>query len=261
MFTRVKAIVWLHLTRLYRYKLSFVGLVLSNLMWVLLYVLGMLLFISPGQFNEAVKASFWSIVGWILLSNFSSLVGGWTNFFISLHMVEEHLLRDTSPFSVLLGRGVTAIIMAAASATFMGLVFGALFSVNVLEVYSPLLFSAGMVMLTVQALSYGIIIAALSMRTSISYGFLEIASFVMVGLFIVPVQVIPEGGRLLFLSVPFVSPVHLLKVAAGAASGYMTVGIMISLFESLLLPLISLLVTRRTLREIMIKGVRAVGEW
>ncbi len=261
MYTKVKAVIWLHLVRLYRYRLSFFGMVLSNIMWVLLALLGVLLFISPEQFNEATKAAFWSIVGWIFLADFSNLVGGWTNFFISLQMVEEHLIRNTSPFLVLLGRGVTALIVTVMSSTAMGLVFGSLFSVDILWLSDPALFLIAALLLVVEALSYGLIIASLAMRTTISYNFLEIASFVLVGLFIVPLDVIPQGLRLIFLSIPFVAPVHLMKVAAGASHGYLVESLMISSLESLAISSITIYSIRKTTEYIMRQGVKAVGMW
>jgi len=42
---------------------------------------------------RVVKGAFWVVVAWSMISNFSSLMGGWMGFFISIGMVEEHLLR------------------------------------------------------------------------------------------------------------------------------------------------------------------------
>ncbi len=261
MSTKVKAVVWLHLIRLYRYRLSFLGLVLSNIMWVLMALLGVLLFISPEQFNEATKAAFWSIVGWIFLADFSNLVGGWTNFFISIHMVEEHILRNTSPFLALLGRGITALIVTVASSAAMGLVFGSLFSVDILWLSNPALFLVAALLLVVEALSYGLIIASLAMRTTISYNFLEIASFVLVGLFIVPLDSIPPETRTVFLAVPFVAPVHLMKVAAGVSSGYLLESLAISLLEALIFVVLTVHSAVKTMKYVMKQGVKAVGAW
>jgi len=96
--TRLKAILWLHTLRLWRYKWSFLNMVLSHAAWIFLFILGALLFVPGEYLGVAVKAAFWTIVAWNIISMFSSLIGGWMHFFISLGMVEEHILRGISPF-------------------------------------------------------------------------------------------------------------------------------------------------------------------
>lgn len=93
--TRVKAILWLHTLRLWRYKWSFLNLVLAEAAWVFLFVLGALLFVPGEYLGFAVKSAFWTIVAWNIISQCSSLIGAWMNFFISIGMVEEHILRGS----------------------------------------------------------------------------------------------------------------------------------------------------------------------
>ncbi|MEM4581199.1 MAG: hypothetical protein QW092_02390 [Candidatus Korarchaeum sp.] len=256
----IRAVIWLHFLRLWRYRYSLLNMVISNAMWVLLLVMGVLLFVPREELGRALMSAYWTIACWSIVSNFSSLIGGWTNFFISLGMVEEHLMRGVSPFIVIGGRLIAASIVSAVTIALMGALIGGLFSVPLFSLSSPELASMGFAAVSLQSLFYGIIVSALAMRVSVSEQFLEILNFATVGIMIVPLRVLPEALRVAYLSVPYVAPAYLLKVSAGSEeSSLIQSAALISALETLLFAFIALLMIRIVENYIRRNGVRAIG--
>jgi len=255
----IKAIIWLHFLRLWRYRYSFLNMVLSNAMWVLLLILGVLLFVPRSQLPYALKSAYWTIACWSVISSFSSLVGGWTNFFISLGMVEEHILRGISPFLVISGRLLTASLVSAITIAFMGALIQSLFSIPLFEV-EPGIALFSLIIVSAESLLYGLLISAISMRSTISENFLEILNFAVIGILIVPISVIPEQLRILYLSIPYVAPAYILKAASGSEPpGFLGIGVMISVIETVAFLLIAFLAVRAAESHIRRNGTRAIG--
>ncbi len=258
---RVKAVLWLHTIRLWRYRYSFLNMILSEGAWIFMFVLGALLFVPSEKLVVAVKGAFWTIVAWSVVSNFSSLVGGWMNFFISIGMVEEHLVRGFSPFRTLLGRVVTGLSVIVVSLLFMAALVGGAFHVNLLHAESLWLLLLGMGLLAVQSLSYGFTVASVAVRTSVPNNLLEILNLVVVGLLMVPVQALPEGLRLAFLCIPYVAPAHLVKLAAGAGEGLEYAALTVAWVETMAMAAIAVWATEWAIQWIRRNGVRAIGFW
>lgn len=257
---RLRAIVWLHFLRLWRYRYSFLNIVVSSAMWVLLLVLGVLLFVPREEVSYAVRSAYWVVACWSVISNFSSLIGGWTNFFISLGMVEEHLMRGISPFLVISGRLAIASVVSAVTIALMGVLIGELFSVPIFSLSRPELALMGFATLSLQSLSYGLTVSALAMRTSVSEQFLEILNFATIGLLMVPLRVIPDALRGAYLTIPYVAPTYLLKVSAGSEqSSLLGLAVLTSFLEALLLMLVAFLIMRNVEAYVRRNGVRAVG--
>ncbi len=212
MASRFKAIAWLHLLRLWRYRLSFLNLVLAEGLWVLLLILGVMLFVPPEWRAAAYKEAFWVIVCWSVISQATGLMGGWMSFFISIGMVEEHMLRGVSPFKVIAGRLIPSMAVVAGFTAFVAALMEGAFGVSVFKVYHPALLLLGLVLLTLQAVSYGVIIASISMRTSIPHGFIDVLSIVALGLIMAPLDRLPHYARYLLLVAPYVAPAYLVKL-------------------------------------------------
>ena len=87
---KVKAVLWLHILRLWRYKFSFINNVFSIMLWITIFVLGALMFIPKEQMSYVAPITFWGIVMWNIMSNSVWFIGGWSWFFISQGFVEEH---------------------------------------------------------------------------------------------------------------------------------------------------------------------------
>ncbi|MDK2464283.1 MAG: hypothetical protein QI223_05885 [Candidatus Korarchaeota archaeon] len=260
-FVRLKAVLWLHTLRLWRYRYSFLNMILSEAAWIFMFVLGALLFVPSERLGVAVKGAFWTIVAWSFVSNFSSLVGGWMNFFISIGMVEEHLVRGFSPFRTLLGRVVTGLSVVVASLLFMAALVGGAFHVDLLRTERLWLLLAGMGLLAVQSLSYGFTVASIAVRTSVPNNLLDILDGVVIGLLMVPVQALPEALRLIFLCIPYVAPAHLVKLATGAGEGLEYSALAIAGVEALVMAVVAAWATKWAIRWIRRNGVRAIGFW
>ena len=261
MLTRLRAVLWLHLIRLWRYKWSFLNRVAGTAIWVLLYLMGALLFAPPGRLAESVRVAFWVVAGWTIISSFASLIGGWTNFFISIGMMEEHVLRGFSPFKVLLGRVVTGISVSLGTLAFIGALLGGAYGVDVLGVEDPLLCLAGLALLSVEAASYGFLVSSISVRTTVPYSFLNILNMSTIVLLMVPADALPGPAGLVLLLVPYAAPGHLIKASVGAASALIWEAGLISTAESLTMALAALEAVRRAEDWMRRSGVRAVGYW
>lgn len=257
---RLRAVIWLHFLRLWRYRYNLLNMVVSNAMWILLLILGVLLFVPKEEFPQAVRTAYWTIACWSIISNFSSLVGGWTNFFISLGMVEEHMMRGISPFLVVGGRLSTATVVSALTVLSMGALIQALFPCPIFELLNAELAILGFTAVALESLFYGLTVAALAMRTSISEQFLEILNFAVIGILLVPMRIIPEAARLFYLAIPYVAPAYLLKVASGSEDQSLLLpAVAISLIEVAILWLIAYTTIRVTEEHLRRNGVRAIG--
>ncbi|RLE64698.1 MAG: hypothetical protein DRJ38_05000 [Thermoprotei archaeon] len=258
--TRVKAILWLHTLRLWRYRWSFLNLVLAEAAWVFLFVLGALLFVPGEYLGLAVKSAFWTIVAWTIISQCSSLIGAWMNFFISIGMVEEHILRGISPFKVILGRVVTSFSVILVSLLFISAILNGVFKTNVWAINDPYLLTLSFIALALQGLAYGITIAAISVKTSIPHNMLEIVNFAVIGLLMIPLDRIPGLFAIPFLCVPYVASAHLAKIGASGAQPYMLLeALNISLLETLVMLTIAIYVIKKSEEWIKKNGVRAIG--
>jgi len=260
--TRIKAILWLHTLRLRRYKWSFLNTILSETAWIFLFILGALLFVPSKYMDIAVKEAFWIIVAWNIISQFSSLIGGWMNFFISIGMVEEHTVRGVSPFKMILGRIIPSFTVIVGSLLFMAAILNGVFKTNVLHINNPALLVFSFLILFLEGLSYGLTIAAISIRTSVPYNMLEILNFAVIGLLMIPVQNLPGLMRIAYLCIPYVAPVHLAKIATGInVSALFFEALAISMVEALIMGLAALYFIKSSERWMKRNGVRSVGFW
>ena len=259
---RAKAVLILHTIRLWRYRWSFLNMILAEAAWVFLFILGALLFIPKEFLGVAVKGAFWIIVAWSVISNFSGLIGGWMNFFISIGMVEEHMLRGFSPFKALIGRLIPGSAVTVASLFFMGALVGGAFRVDVFAVEDVPLLLLGMILLVVEGLSYGFTVASIAVRTSVPQNLLEILNFGFIGLMMVPLSSVPEKARLLYLAIPYIAPTHLLKVATSSAPKMLVYEAMaISSVESVIMLFLAITSMKLVNSWILRNGVRAIGFW
>lgn len=262
MLTKVKAILWLHTIRLGRYKWSFLNMILSYVVWMLLFILGMLLFVPQNLLGETLKAVFWTILAWNVISQFSSLIGGWMGFFISIGMVEEHILRGLSPFKVVTGRVIPSFSVIVVSQLFIAALLNEMFRINVLGVNNLFLLAFSFALLAVESLSYGLVIAAISLRTSIPHAMLEILNFAVIGLLMIPANALPETLSLIYLLIPYIAPAHLMKIAtlSGMNALYLE-ALVISIIETSVFLVTAVYSVVKSERWIRKNGVRAVGFW
>lgn len=262
MRVKLKAILWLHTIRLWRYRMGFLNMVLSEVLWILLLMMGMSLFVPPEHLTTILRAGYWTIAAWSIISSFSLLIGGWTTFFIMIGMVEEHMLKNTSPFATILGRALTGTTISFTIIIALGYLFEWIFGKKLMILVRPVILLIAFTLIVVESLSYSLSVSATSMRTSVSEQFLEILNFGIIGLLVVPVSALPSYARFIYLLTPYVAPTYLIKVAVGAeASSLIPIAIEVGVVESFIMSIITLRLVKSVETHVRRNGVRAVGFW
>lgn len=257
--TELKGIIWLHTLRLWRYKWSFLNMVISEAMWMFIFILGILLFVPSEYIAVACKGAFWIIVSWQVISQVSTIMGGWMQFFISLGMIEEHILRGISPFKVIMGRVVPGLSVTAGTMLFMAFILNTTFKTNVTSMGNPALICLGLVFLMIQALSYGLILSAISVKTGIPHSMLEFTSFLIVGLLLIPIENFQFPLNLILLAIPYVAPVNLVKDGAFGTSILVVESVVLSLVISGIFIYLAIKFVKSAEKLIKTQGVKAIG--
>ena len=259
MLSKFKAVVWLHFLRFWRYRLSFIGLMLSEVLWILLFILAILLFAPKEYLDIACRNAFWVVICWSIIQMNSMIVGSWMNFFISLGMIEEHLIRGISPFRVILGRIIPSSIVSLLSTLLIAIVLNSIFEVNVLSARSPLLILVGLVFIVVKSLSYGLSIASLSIRTGIPHHFLEILNFMVIGILTISVESMRPPLSYLLLLVPYTAPSQLIKMGISGREYMFTESLTMSVVVATVMVLMALYLVNHAKSWLLRNGVRAIG--
>ncbi len=254
-----KGIIWLHTLRLWRYKWSFLNTVMSEVMWMFVFILGILLFVPNEYMAVACKGAFWVIVSWQIISQISTMMGGWMQFFISIGMIEEHILRGISPFKVIIGRVIPGLSVTAGTTLFMAFILNTTFKTNVTLMDNPALVGLGLAFLMVQALSYGLILSAISIKTGVPHSMLEVTNFLVIGLLLIPMENFQFPLNLILLAIPYVAPVTLIKDGAFGASVLIMESIILSLAISSVFVYLAIKFMKSAEKQIKTQGVRAVG--
>ncbi len=208
---RFKAIVWLHALRLWRYRFSFINFIITDLLWLLLFLLGILLFAPSNLLRIMVKHAFWAVTVWYVISHSLSLTGGWITFFMSIGMIEEHMLAGISPFKVVLGRVITVFACFIGAILLTAGVLSAVFKVNVLLIYNHHLLIICLIPIIIQAISIGIITASISVRTQIPHSILDALTFMNAGLLLIPLNVLPVVAQYIYVLIPCMAPYVLIR--------------------------------------------------
>lgn len=221
---RAKAIVYLHLLRTWRYKYSYLNSSLNTLLWITIFLLGALAFVPRSKLPETAPYVFWGLLLWNTISMMTWSVAGWMWFFISIGLAEDHMIHDTGIMSVVSGRLITVFMEVGAVAPLLYYVImystGGAMAVHMIL---PLIY--GFTMGAVMALSYSLILAALSLRTGVPGNLLDIANFLLliVGGLIAPVRSLPWGMRLIALLVPYSHAAEIMRYGATGAEPYLGV--------------------------------------
>ncbi len=261
--TRIYAIVWLHLLRLWRYKFSFLNSILTTILWLTIFVLGALMFIPKEQWSLMAPIALWGIIMWQFLSTSVWYIGGWTWFFVSQGFVEEHLLTNTSPAPVLVGRALVGLTITVSSSLLVALVFTGLTGPEVLLVDNILYVALGLVLLCTMTISYGLYLAALSFRIGIPGTLLDIANFVsfILGGLAVPLSKLPPQLRSIALIIPYAHPAEIVRYGVRGLEPYLGLEteILVSTIVALAMATIAYLLFKYILRHVRRYGVRAIG--
>ena len=260
---RIRAIIWLHFLRLWRYKFSFLNNILTTILWLTIFVLGALMFIPSSKWGEMAPIALWGIIMWQFLASSVWYIGGWTWFFISQGLVEEHLLTNTSPVPVLVGRAITGLSVTLAASLLVALVFTGLAGASVLIVYNPLIVLIGLVLLATMTISYALLLSAASFRIGIPGTILDIANFIsfILGGLAVPIANLPEQIRPIALAIPYAHPAEIVRYGVRGLEPYLGLAneLIISIIFALALALSARIVFKKTMKYIRKHGVKAVG--
>ena len=255
--TKAKAIVWLHVVRLWRYKWSFLSTAVTSVLWLFLFILGVLLFVPPESQREASLQAFWVVFAWSFVSSGTWLMGAWVRFLISVGLVEEHMLRGVTPYEVMYGRVIPFLFDVFLTTTIAVLVIGTTFGVNVFEVEDVWMLLLGVVLVFLQSLSYGLIVTSLSMRTGVPSQLLDIVNMLTIGLLMLPAERVHASVRHLFYLIPYTAPMQLIRCGLGGLRDYLALTEGVVVLAILLA--IAASAARSTLKYVRKEGVKAVG--
>ena len=260
---RLKAIVWLHVLRLWRYRYSFINMALNSTLWVTIFLLGALMFVPPEDLPSGMPLVFWGITMWTILSNSVWLVGAWTGFYISMGLVEEHMLVGISSSRVLVGRAIPGLSVSAAVILLIYYVLSSIVGVSRGIAEYPHLLVLGLSLLTVMALSYGLILSAISFRTGVPPVLLDIANFVVfiVGGIATPVSSLPPTLQKVAVLIPYSYPAEIVRYAAIGYKPFfaLEVEVAVSVIVSAFMAALSLYLMRRSEEYIRRNGLKAIG--
>lgn len=262
-FNRIKAILWLHIIRLWRYKYSAINMALNTTLWIAIIILGALMFMSQEDLPIGIPLAFWGIAMWTILSSCVWLIGAWTNFYISMGFVEEHMLVNTSSSKVLVGRAITGLSISTLAIIFIYYVLSSITGFEKGLVKDPLLILLGLIIFVVMAISYGLVLSALSFRTGVPGPILDISNFIffIAGGIATPVSMLPSPVKEISLLIPYAYPSELVRYGAMGFEPYLPLNIdlMISIALALVMAMIAYTLMNRVEAYVRMHGVKAVG--
>ncbi len=263
--SRLRPIVYLHLLRTWRYKYSFINSTFNITFWIAIFILGALLFVPEEELATTGPYVFWGVTLWNIISTSVWYIAGWSIwFFVSLGLVEDHMLHNTRTLYVLAGRLVTIATQVAMVTPFMYLLVsyatGARFPLAV----KPLFLLYGLATATVMAVSYGLILSAISLRTGVPGPLLDITNFLIfiVGGVAVPVAMLPGPLRSVAVAIPYSHAAEVMRYGAAGLEPYLplTVEVAVSgIVAAAMAAVAYILFTYLENKYIRIHGVRGVG--
>jgi len=260
---KVKAVIWLHILRLWRYKFSFINNVFSIMLWITIFVLGALMFIPKEQMSYVAPITFWGIVMWNIMSNSVWFIGGWSWFFISQGFVEEHIIVNTKPSLVFAGRVLTGLSITLLASFTLYLIFSGMFGTDLLKIYNLEYLVLGLLCVLIISVSYSLILAAISFRIGVPGTAIDIVNFLIliIGGIIAPVSKLPEPIRVIAIMLPYSHPAELVRY--GVAGINPILGIegetIISPLIAVLFVILAITLFNNVEKRIRKHGVKAVG--
>ncbi len=261
--TVLKAIVWLHLVRLSRYKYGFMNWILVDIMWYIIFLLGALMFVPSSEFSTVAVITFWGIVEWAMMNNSVWLIAGWTWFILSMGLVEEHIVHNVNPLKFVSGRVITGLSISLVTIPLVLLVFSNIAHTNLLKIMNPIYLLLGIALIIAYATMYALTLAALSFRTQIPGTMLDILNIFMYigGGLGVPVERMPEPLRVFALFVPYTHAAEITRYGTAGLEPYLGLEkeLVIATIYLIVEALIAAVIVSRVMEYIRKYGVRAVG--
>ena len=261
---KLRALIYLHALRTWRFKYSFINSTVNIALWMAIFIIGALIFVPSSEIPEIAPYMFWGIILWTMLSSSVWSVGGWTWFIISLGMYEEHIIHNTSVISLLTGRTLTVLTDTALITPILYFLMKKLSGSSATYVSNPLAIIGGLTVMFVMALSYGLMLSAISFRIGVPGTLLDISNFLLLvlGGIAIPISKLPPAMRYVALAIPFSYPSELTRYGATGAPTYIhlpTLALLNLLIAASML-VSALLIYRRVENNYLRRyGPRAVG--
>ncbi len=200
--------LWLHIKRTGRYLGDLIAWGITDFLWLAIYLLGALVFMDPQEYPILLPQVFWALIAWGLISGPVWTIGNWMRFYINMGMYEEHELAEVSHSIFLSLRAIPTVteslVIGVTAAFFLTYITG----YPALRVDNPplLFISLGTILLI--AVLYGLILAYMSLYTSVPAPLLDLVSFLLfiVGGVAVPVERLPSILRPIAMLIPYSHP-------------------------------------------------------
>ena len=258
-----KAIIWLHLLRLSRYKYGFINMILIDTMWYMIFILGALMFVPRGEFIEASLITFWGIMLWIMLNNWVWLISGWTWFALAAGLVDEHIIHNVNPLVFIGGRFITASLITTITLPIVMTIFSLMIGPTILTMYNVVYVVLGILLMLVYATLYAINLVAISLRTSIPGVMLDVSTiFLYIGGGLgVPVYKMPSILRYISLSIPYTHAAEITRYGVLGIEPYIGLynEIIVSTMYLSVLLIITYIIVKRVTEYVRKHGARAIG--
>ena len=220
-----RAMLWLHLKRAVRYKYGLVNWGVIEFLYMAIYMLGALAFSSRSEWPQVSRYVFWGILAWSLVSTPTWTIGNWTRFYVNMGLWEQHELAQAS-HSLFLGlRIIPALITGVIGSLSAYLFIIATVGVNLAVKGSAILLAAMLLLLVVQAATYGLLLSYLSLLTSTPGPMLDVFNLLLfiVGGIGVPVASLPREARYIALVTPYSHAAELIRWTAMGTPPYLGV--------------------------------------
>lgn len=246
--SRLRGILWLHLTRIKRYALSLFSNAITDALWALIPLAGTLMLRGESLAAEI----FWAVVAWMIIANSAWLIGGWVEYAAFLGVLEYHLHAGVSPLALAAGRAVTLLASVTVSSTIV-LITLLLLGLTP-SAADPWGLLVSLVFVLLQSISYGLVLSAVSLRIGVPSALLDIASLAQLGLLLLPVSTESIGALSL---VPLLGPAYLARYCVHSQAAPFVLGRVAVVTLALLL--VAVLASRWSSAVVARRGLRAVG--
>ncbi len=220
---RLTAVIYLHSVRTWRYKYSFINSSINTMLWITIFLLGVIMFVPSRELPVVAPQVFWGITVWNIITYTVVYISGWTTWFlVSMGLVEEHILHGLDLPALLAGRLVTVLAESAIAVPLVYFVLRGVAGPMKLVDSVGLLFY-GLATAEAMALGYALILATLALRLSIPGPMLDITNFILfvIGGIAAPVARLPAPLRVVAILTPYSHAAEIVRYAATRTMPYL----------------------------------------
>lgn len=263
---RVKDIytmLWLHVKRTERYIWDLIAWGITDFLWLTIYLLGALVFMDPADYPVLLPQVFWAMIAWGLISGPVWTIGNWMRFYINMGIYEEHELVGVDHNLFLSLRAIPTVVESLVIGVVAALFLTYITGYPALRADIPLLLAASLTAILLIAVLYGLILAYLSLYTSVPAPLLDLVSFLLfiVGGVAVPINRLPGVLQPIAIVIPYSHPSEIMRYAVNRAEPYLgLVGetIVTLVYIGILLFTVHVL-SRKARRKARLHGVKGIG--